>query len=941
MKDQNLTKKQLLDEFSKLEKRGRQLEQKMSQNLKEMEVLLDSKERYELYFQKSTDAICIHDVNGNILETNERCQELLGYSEKEMLTCHLEDFHPPEIICFLKKHSKKLSQKKHIINEIVFIRKNGEQFDGEISSTLIEMKRNRVCQSIIRDISGRKYADNALINSVNQYRLLFENSFDAIFVHQKERIINANKQLSEMMGYSRAQLQGMSILDFYDEAGREASRDRINRDKRYLRFEAQWIKADGTLIDVEINSTIVDPDNGIQQAIVHNITEKKRFIEKLTESEERHRSLFEYAQDAIIIFDAEDLRFEDANQAALKFYGYTKEELLKLLITDVSAETEKTKETISNISKEDEGSKHLLLRYHKKKDGNVVPVEIYSGTFMSKGRKKIIGSVRDITPRIAAQKELEAAKQAAEQASRLKSEFLANMSHEIRTPMNGIIGMTELALGTNPPKEQKSYLEMVKTSADSLLSIINDILDFSKIEAQQLELEKIDFDLRHNIESALDIMAIKANDAGIELNCHIKPDVPTALLGDPVRLRQVNVNLLGNALKFTQKGEVVLTIETEKEDTSSVTLHFMVKDTGIGIPEDKIDTIFESFQQADGTTTRTYGGTGLGLAISRQLVDMMQGKIWVESELGKGSTFHFTANFELSPKKNIEKISLKSANLKDIPVLIIDDNKTNRCILREMTTSWGMTPDAVASGKAGLKRLDAAYHKGTPFKFILLDYQMPHMDGFGVALEIQQRPYSKAVKIIMLTSLGERGDAALCKQKGISGYLVKPVKQSELLATLCISLGHTMDAEMPLLTSHVIREARRRLKILLAEDNLVNQKLAARILEKRGHRITIAKNGKEAVDALIEDTFDIILMDVQMPEMDGFEATQRIREIESETGKHVPIAAMTAHTMKGDKERCLEAGMDAYISKPIQTEELFNVVERLTAKSRHRSESEA
>jgi CheY-like chemotaxis protein len=335
--------------------------------------------------------------------------------------------------------------------------------------------------------------------------------------------------------------------------------------------------------------------------------------------------------------------------------------------------------------------------------------------------------------------------------------------------------------------------------------------------------------------------------------------------------------------------------------------------------------------------TRKYGGTGLGLAISRQLVDMMQGRIWVESEFGKGSTFHYTANFELSQHKDIEKFSLKSTNLKDIPVLIIEDNKTSRFILLEMITSLGMIPDEADSEKVGLQKLDAAYHKGSPYKFILLDYKMLQMDGFNIALRIQQRPYGKQAKIILLTSPGERVDAAIYKEKGISGYLIKPVERAELIDSLSISFGQTFDEEMPLLTRHAVSEARSQLKILLAEDNSINLKLAVHILEKWGHRIFIAKNGKQAVKALEEDTFDIILMDVQMPEMDGFEATKRIREIEKITGKHVPIAAMTAHVMKGDKERCLEAGMDAYISKPIRTKELFYVIERLTSKSRNRS----
>lgn len=774
--------------------------------------------------------------------------------------------------------------------------------------------------------------------NTNLFYNLINNIPDFIYVKDKKhRFILVNKTMANSLGLDPADIVGKTDHDFFPKE----SADEYSKDEDLILKSGKPIinKAETSIYSGKKlwDSTSKIPFNDANGNIIGIIGISKKVTNRLAELEQEE-ILFNMLMNHI----SEDIYFKDLNckivrinKALANRYGFKNpEEAIGLSDADFYSE-EHALQAYNDEQKIIETGEALMdfeekATYADREDrwwsSSKMPWYDSDGNIIG-----IFGIGRDITDKKKKEERIEAAKEAAEQASRLKSEFLANMSHEIRTPMNGIIGMTELALGTNPPKEQKGYLEMVKTSAESLLAIINDILDFSKIEAQQLELEKIDFDLRHNVETALDIMAIKANDAGIELNCHIKPDVPTALLGDPVRLRQINVNLLGNALKFTLEGEVVLTIEIEKEDDTSATLHFMIKDTGIGISEDKVDTIFDSFQQADGSTTRMYGGTGLGLAISKKLVEMMQGKIWVESKLGKGSTFHFTANFKLSRKKDIEKINLKSTNLKDIPVLIIDDNKTNRLILREMIKSWGMIPDEADSGKVGLQKLDTAYNKGTPYKFILLDYQMPKMDGFDVAVEIQLRPYSREAKIIMLTSIGERGDAALCKAKGISGYLIKPVKRSELLDILSISFGQKIDEEMPLLTRHIVSEARRRLKILLVEDNIVNQKLTERILKKRGHHIFIANNGKEALKALKEETFDIILMDVQMPEMDGFEATRRIRKIENETCKHVPIVAMTAHAMKGDKERCLEAGMDAYISKPIRTKELFYVIETLTA----------
>ena len=697
--------------------------------------------------------------------------------------------------------------------------------------------------------------------------------------------------------------------------------------------EVLWRK-DGSSFPAEYWSHPITRKGEVIGSVVTfvDITERKQVQAALRESEERFRAIFDGAVIGIAVTDLATGGLT-VNRAYQRMLGCAAEEMQHVTIFDeLTHSDDREPQRLQFQEMLEGGREHLRMekRYVLRNGRMVWAIVELSILKNSAGRARfVLGTAVDVTEQKSAEIALQQAKLAAEAASEAKSSFLATMSHEIRTPMNGILGMTELVLDTDLTSEQREHLGLVRVSAESLLAIINDILDFSKIEAGKLELEAIPFDFRASLGETMKSLSIRAHQKGLELIYEVQPGVPEALIGDPGRIRQVLINLVGNAVKFTDQGEVFIRVEEVSSENGVACLHFKVKDSGVGIPKDKQERIFEAFSQADGSMTRKYGGTGLGLTICTRLVRMMGGKVWVESEPGQGSTFHFTAKLGVQQEPAHRPTTLQSEQLRDVKVLIVDDNFTNRKVLNGMLARWGMSATAVDGGAAALRALEIAKSSGKPYSLILLDGQMPEMDGFMLAERIKSEPGLVGASVMMLTSAGHLGDAARCRELGISAYLMKPVRQGELWEALCNVLGHPEPKKAPLVTRHTLRESRNRARILLVEDNLVNQTLAVRLLEKRGYSIAVAGNGREALAALAKEEFEVVLMDVQMPEMDGFEATAAIREIEKTSGRHMPIVAMTANALKGDQERCLAAGMDAYISKPIRTSELFATLEAI------------
>ncbi|HWB11133.1 MAG TPA: PAS domain S-box protein [Pirellulales bacterium] len=821
--------------------------------------------------------------------------------------------------------------------EVVAMRADGETFSAEMAMTIARANGNPVFTFFFRDISERKRAEQALRHSEALYHSLVENLPMNVFRKDPQgRFTFANRLFCETLGATNEGVIGKTDFDFYQAelAGKYCRDDQqVIETGRVLEAIEEHQKPDGSKLYVQVLKTPLRDSEGRivgTQGMFWDVSARKQTEEALRESQQRLQSILDNAQ-AVIYVKGIDGRYVLVNRLFESLFHVRRGEVVGKSDFDLFppelAETFRTNDhrvlsagaplQFEEVAPHDDGPHTYVSTKFLLYDSFGVP-------------HALCGISTDITERKRAEVELHKAKEAAEAASQAKSVFLANMSHEIRTPMNGIIGMTELVLDTPLSPDQREYLTLVKESADSLLTVINDILDFSKVEAGKLNLEQFPFALRDSLGDAMKSLAFRAHTKGLELACHVAPEVPEYLTGDPGRLRQVVNNLVGNAVKFTDRGEVVVDVQVDDDRDGRVGLHFCIADTGIGVPVEKQALIFEAFEQADGSTTRRFGGTGLGLAISRRLIEMMGGQIWLESEVGRGSRFHFTVRLDRARPVALPPAA-EPGTLVDLPVLIVDDNATNRRILEEMLRNWRMCPTAVDGGRAGLAEMQRAAASGKPFSLVLLDANMPAMDGFELAAEIGRHPQLAGATIMMLTSGDRPDDLRRCRQLGIASYLMKPIKQSELLDSILSAVHGSVSPETAAEELPPPATPGRRLRVLLAEDSVVNQKLAVYLLEKWGHHVTVANNGHEALARVQAESFDMVLMDVQMPEMDGLEATKAIRQQESSSGGHVPIVAMTAHAMVGDRERCLESGMDDYLSKPIRARELLAAIERISA----------
>jgi PAS domain S-box-containing protein len=913
----------------------------------------------ELEFEKFAlsqhSIVSITDSSGKIIYANSKFSEVSQYEREELLgqdhRLLNSGFHSK---AFFAEMWNDISHGKIWHGEIKNRRKDGTYYwvDSTIVPLMDDHGNPQRYFSIRTDISPYKIIDQKLLQQREFYERISETLGEGLYVQDAEGLcIYMNSEAEKLLGWKRHELIGKPVHETIHcvtpqgeplPASACPIRQKIDTNGEAFLSDQVFMRKDGSLFPVSLVSKSTVTEAGKLKTLVvafQDITQRLQADEALQKSETRLRTLFDSTSDAVMLLDENG--FFDCNKAALKMFGYTsRDDFCARQFVDITPKNQPggvdQPEGIDSamlasmhtgIAKE-VGSHSFEWVYKRADNDKTFETEVLLNAMELDERTILQVTVRDITERKQAENLLWRAKAAAEQALSIKGDFLANMSHEIRTPMNGIIGMTELALDTELSPEQNEYLSLVKSSADSLLHIVNDILDFSKIESGKLDIENIEFSLEYTLRDTMKSLAARAHQKNLELLLHIAPDVPDRLLGDPGRLRQVIVNLVGNAIKFTETGEIEVAVKCIGEAAAHARLQFSVRDTGIGIPRDKFRAIFESFSQADTSTTRKYGGTGLGLTISAQLVELMNGKIELESEVGKGSNFYFSLLMDTvsaEPLAHYQPIG----KIAGMSVLVADDNATNRMLLQEILRNWKMLPTVVENGEQALAELERAAQTGNPYQVTLLDLQMPGLNGFELAQRIRQNPDTVGATVMMLTSEGQRGDAARCRELGIASYLMKPISQFELLDAIMTALGEPHQQSQNLITRHSLRESRRKLNLLLAEDNVVNQTLATRLLEKLGHRVTLANNGREAIAHWQNEKFDAILMDVDMPVMNGYEATENIRAQEQSTGGHIPIVAMTAHAMQGARESCLHHGMDGYLTKPIDTEALWHELDAL------------
>ncbi len=910
--------------------------------------------RAEAIIETSFDALVSMNEQGAVVDWNPAAESIFGWSREEVLGRQLADVIVPDR--FREAHMSGLRRFLEegvgpVLNrrlELAALRRDGSEIPVEV--TIFAPARidtapgsndegddapHFLFNAFLRDLSDRDSAEAALRQSESFYHSLLDNTPIHVLCKDLEgRFTYANQSVCGILGVTADQVLGKTDFEFFpDDLARKYQED----DRRVVAsgkvLETIEENRTGTQVSYfEIKKAPVrDTEGNVAgvQVIFWDVTSRRQAEHELQHERDLLHTLMENIPDSIYFKDLES-RFIRVSRSLVEKFGHSEyREILGKTDADLFSEEHAGPARADELEviRTGEG---IIGKLEKETwtTGETTWVSSSKLPLRDKNRNIVgtFGVSRDLTELKQTADELRQAKEDAEAANRAKSDFVANMSHEIRTPMNGIIGMSQLLGSTDLTRDQADYLKMIRTSADSLLRIIDDVLDFSKIEAGKLELDSLVFSLRDCVEKTAQTLGVRAAEKGLELICHVDSELPNNLIGDPGRLRQVIINLVGNAIKFTHEGEVLIEVRPVELKDDEIQLRFAIRDTGIGIPQELQQRVFKEFVQADTSTTRRYGGTGLGLAISSQLVNMMGGQVSIESEVGKGTTFRFTARFGVSSEQPPSHRTQLSA-LAGMPVMVVDDNSTNRRILDEMLASWQLKPKVVESGPAALAELQRAVANEETYRLVLLDCMMPDMDGFDLAQKILKESQFDTPTMIMISSAARPGDAVRCRELGISRYMTKPIVQSELLETILGAVdGGYSAAAVAASTDQEIVAIDRQLNVLLAEDGVINQRVATGFLEQQNHSVTLATNGREAVEAYARDQYDVVLMDVQMPEMDGLEATAAIRELERESGKHTPIIAMTAAAMKGDREICMAAGMDAYVAKPIDPAEMYSAI---------------
>jgi two-component system, sensor histidine kinase and response regulator len=812
-------------------------------------------------------------------------------------------------------------------------------FDAMASSLKsLTVSRDRLNQ----ELAERKLAVEELRRSEAQFKAIYESSNDAMVLISENGFVECNRRAVEMFGAaSKAEFLKLKPEDI-SPLTQPSGENSVFAGK----IHAQWALQNGCAhfewIHRRVNSENFPAEvsfsafgfqgQRVMLSTVRDISERKKMEDALREREETFRAMTQSTSSAIMLTNA-DGQITFWNTSAERIFGYSVEEAVGMNMYQLIApgKFHKTQSCFKSSPVTGTVQNRVLEMAGIHKSGNQFPIELNIAPMNLRGHRHATVIIRDITERKKMEEEMRAAREEAEAANRMKSAFLANMSHEIRTPMNGILGMTTLLLDTEMSPEQRDFAETLQRSGESLLTIINDILDYSKVEAGRMELERIDFNLRHCVEDIADMLALRAQEKGLEFICLIDEELPDYVCGDPGRIRQVLTNLLGNAVKFTEKGEVSLHIGVGEKSAEKVAILCEVRDTGIGIAPEDQKKLFRPFIQVDSSTARRYGGTGLGLSITRQLIQLMDGHINMQSEVGRGSVFRLSLT--LGCAKTQQPLAAQNGELAGCRVLAVDDNETNRQLLYSLLTGWNCEVELAADAASAMEKLRAANRHRRPFDLALLDMQMPVVSGEELGQRIKQDKALKETRLVMITSLGERGDAQRLLHIGFSGYLSKPVRREQLRRCLETVLSYSEErsaADQPLVTSHILGEqCKGSRRILVVEDNPVNRKVARGMIEKLGFSVEMACNGQEALEALRSSQFDLVIMDCQMPEMDGYEATARLRNpVYGTLRSHVPVIAMTANAMKGDREKCLKAGMDDYVSKPINPPELAAAIER-------------